>query len=518
MPNTPDDFQPPIQTPATGATVPLSLADLRAMLVDRAREQWLRRLVDRSRNNNLLYFRELKAGTLELTGADPMALARFLAGYAVRIDRLLPAGGGVANPSARARVIAQRARTNKEEKAIDTLFVAFGLAGWRISDTGRPPAAPVLLIPATLELLSRHGPVLALERSGEARINRVLLDELEQSFGCRIEADSLLGEDAETETDLLTVYELLRSAAAGVDQFAIDQRVVVGNFSYLKLAIVQDLRSCGDLLAQHDVIAAIAGAEDALAALRADRTQIALDLLDRIPPGDEFAILDADSSQQRAIIAVLGGQHGVIQGPPGTGKSQTIANLIASLVARGKRVLFVAEKRAALEVVLHRLERAGLGLLALDMHGADISRSAIVRRIAQNLDQVRTTAPVDAASAHQQYVDRRDSLNAHVRKLHQRHDPFGVTLYEVQGRLLRMPPEARVPQRWQGEQLQRLDSAATARVNALLADLAAVAGLFYGTDTSPWLACRYRRRSECPGCNGAGRRAGRRARRCARHT
>ena len=121
---------------------------------------------------------------------------------------------------------------------------------------------------------------------------------------------------------------------------------------------------------------------------------------------------------------MLGGQHGVIQGPPGTGKSQTIANLIASLVARGKRVLFVAEKRAALEVVLHRLERAGLGLLALDMHGADISRSAIVRRIAQNLDQVRTTRRCDAASAHQQYVDRRDSLNAHVRKLHQRHDPL----------------------------------------------------------------------------------------------
>jgi len=60
--------------------------------------------------------------------------------------------------------------------------------------------------------------------------------------------------------------------------------------------------------------------------------------------------------------------------PPGTGKSQTIANLIAGLISQGKRVLFVAEKRAALEVVYKRLSQVGLGHLILDLHGGDVKR------------------------------------------------------------------------------------------------------------------------------------------------
>ena len=74
-----------------------------------------------------------------------------------------------------------------------------------------------------------------------------------------------------------------------------------------------------------------------------------------MPLADEFLVLDADSSQNYAINAVLAGQSLIVKGPPGTGKSQTIANLIASLIARGKKVLFVAEKRAAIDAVTKRL-------------------------------------------------------------------------------------------------------------------------------------------------------------------
>ena len=65
--------------------------------------------------------------------------------------------------------------------------------------------------------------------------------------------------------------------------------------------------------------------------------------------------MDSDTSQTLAIHDVRKGKNLIIQGPPGTGKSQTIANVIASAVADGKTVLFVAEKMAALEVVKRRL-------------------------------------------------------------------------------------------------------------------------------------------------------------------
>lgn len=99
-------------------------------------------------------------------------------------------------------------------------------------------------------------------------------------------------------------------------------------------------------------------------------------------------MLDADSSQHRAISRVLGGESLVIQVPLGTGKSQTIANLIAALLARGKRVLFVAQKRAAIEAVTKRLEQVGLDDLVMDMHGGVTSRREFARTLAESLDLI----------------------------------------------------------------------------------------------------------------------------------
>ena len=84
----------------------------------------------------------------------------------------------------------------------------------------------------------------------------------------------------------------------------------------------------------------------------------AIDLDGDFPPESTFQVVDADSSQLRAIAASSRNCDLVIEGPPGTGKSQTITNLIAQALASGKSVLFVAEKMAALSVVHDRLVRA----------------------------------------------------------------------------------------------------------------------------------------------------------------
>ena len=102
-------------------------------------------------------------------------------------------------------------------------------------------------------------------------------------------------------------------------------------------------------------------------------------LADKIP-----LILDADSSQQTVLIEAL--QHNfVIQGPPGTGKSQTIANLIAASIAQGKSVLFVAEKKAALQVVSSRLQQAGLGDFCLELHNHKTQKTELHANLATRL-------------------------------------------------------------------------------------------------------------------------------------
>jgi hypothetical protein len=220
--------------------------------------------------------------------------------------------------------------------------------------------------------------------------------------------------------------------------FEIGLRVVLGNFAFQKMAMVKDLQERANDLPAHDVIAAIAGDSKAKSAINAEQTDPDPREFDRIPPDNEFLVLDADSSQQRPIAAVLADQSRVIHGPPGTGKSQTITNLIASLAAEGRRILFVAEKKAALEVVKRRLEEVGLGHLAIDLHGADLSPKKVMLQVAHTLEVVRSSAPVNCQQVHAQLVDRRGRLNSHVERMHCHREPTGMSVYEMQGLLLRL--------------------------------------------------------------------------------
>ena len=116
---------------------------------------------------------------------------------------------------------------------------------------------------------------------------------------------------------------------------------------------------------------------------------------------------------------MLAGQSLIIKGPPGTGKSQTIANLIASLIARGKKVLFVAEKRAAIDAVTKRLSQQNLGDLVLDLHDGVTSKRAFAQMIGQALAASRNAPRVDNGAELHRVERRREQLNAYVRAVHE---------------------------------------------------------------------------------------------------
>src|SRR6202041_2901090 len=175
--------------------------------------------------------------------------------------------------------------------------------------------------------------------------------------------------------------------------------------------------------------------------------------LDTMPPDTEFAVVEADSSQQCAIVGLSAGQSAVVHGPPGTGKSQTITNLIATLAANGKKVLFVAEKRAALEVVMNRLVAVGLDHLAIDLHGAEQTPKKVMERIARTLSMVRDAPKPAPANIHEQFVDRRNKLNQHDAKMHTACSPAQQTIFAMQGALLRLPENIVSPLRWRGADL-----------------------------------------------------------------
>jgi hypothetical protein len=137
--------------------------------------------------------------------------------------------------------------------------------------------------------------------------------------------------------------------------------VILGNFAFQKMAMVKDLREHGRNLLGMTWLLLSRETPGQRAAINAEQKDVDPKQFDSVPPDNEFLVLDADSSQQQAIAAVLSGESRVIHGPPGTGKSQTITNLIAALAAAGRRILFVAEKKAALDVVKHPAGRGGPG-------------------------------------------------------------------------------------------------------------------------------------------------------------
>ncbi|MDQ6633542.1 MAG: DUF4011 domain-containing protein [Gemmatimonadota bacterium] len=461
----------------------------RLATVDRARKGWIKRLIDLSRRNNLLYYRDLATGTVSLDGADPGRMGAFLAGEPVALAQLLPDEDEV-RLAARVKEIRRRATANAEERGLETLFVGYGMATWPVDDGGRPPESAVLLLPVTLNAGGREQRKVTIARAGEVKVNLALLHALHEVHGCEVDSAALVGEadDEDAAFDPSEVFRRLTVATRAVSGFRINTRAILGNFSFQKMALVRDLVDDLDTLAGHDLIAAIAGDAGAQAALRDARREVDVREIDRTPPAAEFLVLDADSTQQRAITAAIAGQHGVIQGPPGCGKSQTIANLIASLVAEGKRVLFVAEKRAALDVVHRRLEAAGLGHVALDLHGADVRRKAVMRRVGHTLDVIRTTAPAKAESVHQRVFTQRIRLNDHVDRTHRLRLPANLSVFEMQGRLLELTKSSdTVVTRWRGTDLNELGKYRD-NVRDLLVEAAGFGALFVGDDPSPWAA------------------------------
>jgi very-short-patch-repair endonuclease len=471
---------------STEVSRPLS----RRELVRRAVADWRNALIDLGGRNNLLHYRDLRRGTLDFAEADPTAIEALLVGKAVTISALYRDPEQREQVLRRVRTLHNKAKENFEERGLETLSIGCGLASWENKRSTWRPCAPVLLRQAALRPLGAAQDEFQLSLVGEIELNPTLLHVLKLDFDCELDRaaldrripDGVIDEPWELDE----TYEWITEQGRRVPDFAVDRRMVLANFAYAKLAMVTDLDGALEELVEHDLIAAIAGDEAAREVLRAQRPgPDAMPSPDQTPLADEFLVLDADSSQNYAINATLGGQSLIVKGPPGTGKSQTIANLIASLVARNKKVLFVAEKRAAIEAVTKRLDQQKLGELVLDLHGGVTSRRAFAQSVGQALSVSQSARRVDN-SAELAYVEkRRAELNSYVRTLHQTREPWGLSVYAIRAGLIGLE-SASTDVRFRGSVLERLDETVIWQAEDDLGKYAQLGGLTVAGNGSPW--------------------------------
>ncbi len=374
-------------------------------------DAWKRRLLDLTLRNKLLNDRPEAGLPLLVSGEREVSLlaSRLLGDAAFR---LLPSGGmrTVAGDVADDELVRGWLRTGLEEGELvrratkawresvssveetgaRSLFMAIGMLQFRAEGRHAPVHAPLLLLPVEMTRAARGEGFRVRAVAEEVVANAALVEHLRVTHGLDLGVLEALAEDG-SSLDMGALMTHVRQRVRDLPGAVVHATAKLGNYSFKKLPLFHELRARADAVMTHPVVRSLLGrhvtsevAARGLATPESTESDARFESM-RLP-------LPADSSQVAAVASAAAGATFVLQGPPGTGKSQTITNLLAECLARGRRVLFIAEKAAALEVVSRRLREAGLGSFALDLHADHASKPAFVAQVRAALDELEGRA------------------------------------------------------------------------------------------------------------------------------
>lgn len=334
------------------------------------------------------------------------------------------------------------ARTLEEEQGVNILFLALGSLKW-IDPLNKENIryAPLLLIPVRLERGTAGERFKLRVRQDDQTANLSLEAYLDRVHKLRLP-------ELEIDEEFVpgSYFNAVAQAISTKPDWTVNpDDVVLGFFSFAKFLMYRDLDpelwpSNSKLTDQRIVRSLLGDGFEPWEQMLSDDDPID----PHISPAEMLHIVDCDSSQTLAVHDVRRGADLVIQGPPGTGKSQTIANVIASAIADGKTVLFVAEKMAALDVVKRRLDQAGVGDACLELHSNKANKRSV-------LDELRRTWELGSprgefpSNLNEALQAARDDLNGHASRIHRPFRESGLTLFQVMGQLTRLKREGQGP-------------------------------------------------------------------------
>ena len=443
----------------------ISLDNLNVTPQDRI-GRWKQSLLDLSLRNKLLNFRPVRA--IEIYFPDPAAIEDSLA--AGQAFTVLPSGTLLSgddlrdpelvktqrnadmrpefilkefrqrrlrcknepDPAALAKsllAIYRQAQSDLQEGGMNTLFLTLGMVKWVSPKERREFKAPLLLLPMKLNRKSvKEG--FTIERADEdPLVNVTLLEMLRTDFEKKIrgiDPDNLPAD--ESGVDVPKIFQIFRQELRDQEGWELlDQEVWLGIFSFQKSIMWEDLdKHSGDLL-QNPIVDHLVN--HPTESFHDDVPEVKAEEIDAEYPYSRIMTpLSADSSQLSAVLSAEKGKSFVLHGPPGSGKSQTISNIIAHCLYRGKSVLFVAEKRAALEVVHNRLAKLGLKPFCLELHSNKAGKRLVLDQFAEALDFHAQSLGTDWQQTARLLENEKKDLNAYVQQLHKVY-PNGRTLY-----------------------------------------------------------------------------------------
>jgi hypothetical protein len=380
----------------------------------------------------------------------------------------------------RARRLISDARTAEEDGGSNNLYLTLGSVQW--GDAYGDFHSPVFLIPLRM-VLGRGGRGLAI-RSDEQQStvpNYCLIEALRAREQLQL---TWFGDDMsddfglDVERGLNELRKEFRERGLDAKGFVVNPSASIAVLDFKKFRLWKDLNDHWEEFAESPLVSHL---------IETPR----LTFTDPINNGDLPAVTDtsiltpqpADGSQTRAIIRALAGHSFVLEGPPGTGKSQTITNMLANAMRTGKRVLFVAEKQAALSVVYERLQQVGLGPYCLELHDRGTSPEAMRLQLRSALEQSPTLDTRAFEMLEQDFAAAADQLDRYRNGLHAPNEA-GISFAKAYEELTQLGagPVAQVPRNAISAGFER-----SSELRASLLEVDSLAGAAQVRADHPWM-------------------------------
>jgi Protein of unknown function (DUF4011)/AAA domain len=411
-------------------------------------QQWETSLAELTKRNHLLYFHKDKAPTVEILISATEVFAKLVNESEAIPDNELGIDDVIeAEITTKENLYKLRKSANSifKEKGVNSLCVAIGTLTWRSTkDKLKDPiTSPILLIPIEIEKTPRKNDYKLIPTDEKIFFNPSLVLKLKQDYG------TIINDVIKYENEVLIYEELLDvfcnnediKKYVNKDKWQVDETAHIGLFQRVKASTIQDFNYLEENISAFTQNPILLGLAEDRNEYVSSVPEVILDK--NVNCQSVFQVLDADSSQQRVIEAAKEGMSLIIQGPPGTGKSQTIVNIITELIGLKKRVLVIAEKPVALEVIYDRLKRCNLEDICLNFSDKKIGDK---KYLAKSLNE--TKALVEQREEEQvsdiffdELLECRQALNKHPDDLHQKWQPLNKSAFEIYGELLKLERE-----------------------------------------------------------------------------
>jgi len=322
--------------------------------------------------------------------------------------------------------IHKNAKQAIDENGSSTLYLAVGLLKWFDRKTPEQPRySPILLLPVEISRRSVNSKFTLKSREEETMVNITLVEFLRQEYELNLSGLEQLPTD-EKGVDVAKVMGMLRQAIKNLKGWDIMEQVVLGNFSFSKLILWKDIVVHHEELLKSDMVRSLV---DGKLHFNENHEPHSANGFDNIQSQSIVLPIPTDVSQMEAVLTAQQGRSFILHGPPGTGKSQTITNIIADALYRGKRVLFVAAKKAALDVVQRRLEQIGLAPFTLELHSNKSKKSDVLVQLAKSIETAKLARTADFQQEAQRLDAAKKAISEYVNVLHQKQQ-CGWSLYD----------------------------------------------------------------------------------------